>query len=542
MKNLTKIFTFLLAAVCLFNSCKNPASEMNIIFDADVIKYKATLILKSSTGEELPSNINVTVEGQDAASIYDFSGTKKIYAPAGIVTIGVTPKDVPTANKDLAFDVLITAPGYEPKRIPMTILFNQFQQIVNVTMLKTVAPSPASTVVIADAPLTNGTPAAPLTFTTPTSATVEETTTVTIPAGTQFKAANGTTLTGSTLTAQIININPDEPAALTLFPGGKLSADDVVLPGGNTGDAFFLPAGFTDIRMFIGGVEIKQFSTPITVSIQVDPEFMPQSTGTPVKAGDQLSIFSYQTETGRFTYEGVGTVAMVNGKPTVNFQTNHLTVFFIGDYIERPATCGIPQATFVAPWMNMGTEPMTVEIWNDTQTDRLAVETIIISNGKVEPLDGLPAGIPLKYRVINSTGQVLAQGGIADACSMGDFEIVLGAPTGPPVENISLLLNVNCPGKGQIIVPNFDLFYRPAESNGAFELLGTAEAGTLKTTLLKVGSSYDFRATWKNQVKVIDNRTITDLDQSTTVGENDFLGTKSPQYNKMLLIEACKDF
>ncbi|WP_256003375.1 hypothetical protein [Pedobacter deserti] len=541
MKNLTKILTFLLAAVCLFNSCKNPASEMNIIFDADVIKYKATLILKTSTGGSLPDNVNITVEGPDAAGIYDFSGTKKIYAPAGIVTIGVAPKSEPTATKDLAFDVLITAPGYEDKRIPMTILFNQFQQIVNVTLLKTLTPSPASTVRSVDAKLSpTGATTDPVIVTTPTSATVEETTTITIPAGVTFKDANGNAVTGSTLTARAVNFDPEEPAALALFPGGQLIAPNVQLPTGGTGEAFFLPAGFADIQMFVGGVEVKQFSNPIAISIQVDPSFTPRSTSQPIKVGDELSIYSYSPSDGQFKYEGMGEVITDGtGKLAVSFQTTHLTIFIVGDVVPKPATCAVPQITFSAPWMNTGTAPMTVEIWNDAGTKLLASEQVIVSNGKIEPFDGLPS-FGVRYKVLYTNGQLLAEGAISEPCSGGNITIVLGEPNGTPIQNVSLLIGVNCPGVGPIVVPNFTLFYRE-HNKGNFEILGTAEKGALQTTLLKVGTEYDFRATWGSQTKTVIKRMITELDNSAVVDEEGFLGGNAADYNRKLLIEACKN-
>jgi len=103
MKNFTKLLSFLLVVVFLSNGCRNPAYEVNVLFDAQVITYKAGLQLKDANGAALPGNIDVTVTGADAGSIYDFSGTKKIYAPNGVITLGVHPKEIPTASKTLSF-------------------------------------------------------------------------------------------------------------------------------------------------------------------------------------------------------------------------------------------------------------------------------------------------------------------------------------------------------------------------------------------------------------------------------------------------------
>lgn len=540
MKLNLKIYSFFLLAAFLFNSCRNPAYDIDVLFDADVIQYKATIIVKDGNGAVLP-NLNVSVTGPDAASIYDFSGTKQIFAPSGVITLGVTPKAVPTAGKSLSFNVIVKGAGYEDKNIPVTISVDQFSQILNVTMLKVAVPTEATTVITKDVPLAaDGKTLTATTIETPASSTVPQTTSITIPAGTQMRDAAGKILTGSTLTVRTINYDANDEASVDMFPGGSLSAPDVLNEDGTTGSAFFMPAGFANIQMFIDGVEVKTFSTPITISIQVDPTFKPQATGQAIKAGDKLSVHSYDVGTGKFNFETIGTVAVdAKGKLAVAFPMSHLTIFVVGDVIKTDA-CVEPSITFVAPWLNDGTQTVTFEVLSADGSRVLVTRTILVSNGLISKMSGLPA-VAAQYRIKDNSGRVLAEGALANSCAGANVSITIGAPTGAPVQNISLILNVNCPGKGLIIVPNFDLFYKPAgAANTEYKLLGTTENGILKTTSLTIGSSYDFRATWKNETKVVRNRTITNLDMSTVVGENDNLGTKSPNYNKSLLIEACK--
>jgi hypothetical protein len=540
MRTFFKLFSFVFAAVFLLNGCKNPAENLNVLFDADVIKYKATFILSNADGTALPTNIAVSVNGPDAASIYDFSGSKTIFSPAGVITIGVAPSGVPTSGKPVVFNLIIKSAGYQDKNIPVSITADQFSQIVKVTMLKTVTTTPSTTVAVAEAPLAaDGKTTTVTNITTPTSSTVSETTSISIPAGTQFKSADGTILTGGSVTAQAINFDASDPATLAMFPGGKLSAPNVVGPSG-TGSAFFIPAGFTDIQMFVGGVEVKNFTTPINVGIQLDPTFKPLSSGAAVKEGDKLSVYSYQSSTGQFKFEKEGTVTKdAAGKVSVSFTTDHLTIFIVGDVVAT-ASCKDPKVTYVAPWLNTGTAPLTVQILSNDESKVIASSLVVVSNGKVDSFKGLPA-IPVKYRVLDAAGKVLSSGSIAAPCAGADITITIGAPDGPAIQNITLVLNVNCPGKGPITVPNFDLFYRLA-GTGTYQPLGTAQSGLIKTALLKVGTAYDFRATWKNEIKVVNNRLITDLDMSTTVGDGANLGGKDPVGNRALLIEACKGF
>lgn len=539
MKNFTKLLSLLMVGLFFLNSCRNPAYEVNVLFDAQVITYKAGLQLADANGAALPANIDVTVTGTDAGSIYDFSGTKKIYAPNGIITLGVHPKEIPTASKTLSFNVIIKIPGYEEKNIPMTIAVGQFNQdIKGITMVKTTVPTPYTSVAVKDFPLgANGATTATASFSTPSTTAVPQTTAISIPAGTTFKDAAGNTLTGGAITAQAINFDASDPALVSLFPGGDLSAPNVIGKDGTTGAAFFSPAGFTDITMFVGGVEVRTFSTPIDVSIQVAPTFKLNGSATPIKVGDVLSVYSYQVSTGQFKYETeVAAVLDNSGKLSIPFKTNHLTKFIVGEVFTLKG-CTAPNVTFVADWLGANSTTVTVDVYSDNGTKLEATSELQIFNGTVVSFDELPP-YAVSYTV-KRAGVVVAAGNITDPCAGAPVTITLANPA-VPVELVTLLLNVKCP-QGQITVPNFDLYYKPVGApDSQYKLLGTVLKGSIKTTLLKVGVNYDFRAFWGNQVKTVVNRPISLSDMSVTVGENDFLGTKSPQYNKSLLIEACK--
>ena len=520
----------------VFSGCRNPAYDLNVLFDAAVIQYKATLILKDAAGGTLPNNITATITGTDAASIYDFSGTKAIPVTAGVITLGVTPKDIPTSAKTLSFNVVISAPGYDTKIIPATIALNQFGQIITVYLLKTVVPTPTSSVVSTEIPVNAaGATTAPVTFSTPSTGNVPQQTAITVPAGVSFKDAAGTTLVGP-VTAQAVNFDASDPAAISLFPGGDLSGTNVTLPNGSVGAAFFFPAGFTDVNMYVGGVAVRNFTTPITIGMQLDETFKPQATGAAVKVGDQLGIYSYRD--GAFKFEtNASVIRDAAGKLAVSFTTNHLTVFICGDVVAT-ATCKVPNVTYSAAWMGTAQTPLEVQITSFDGLKILSTKTVLISDGLKDVFAELPP-VAVKYRILDANAVVLASGTIADPCSGTDFTIVVGQP-GTPVTNVTLVLNVECPGKGLISVPDFDLFFKPAGSNAGYTILGTAKKGIIASTLLKVGSSYDFRAIWGKQTKDVFAKVITAADLSTTVGDGKNLGT-TVDANRALLIQACKN-
>ncbi len=531
----------MLVVAFLFNSCRNPAYELNVIYDAQVITYKATIELVDASGAPLPDNIDVTVTGTDAGSIYDFSGTKKIYAPAGIITVGVHPKEIPTAAKPaLNFNLVVKIPGYVEKLLPLTINLNQFSQgIKGVTMVKVVVPSPATAVVVRDIPLsTTGATTTTTTFGTTTSTNVPQTTAITVPAGVTFKDAAGNNIVGGTLTAQAVNYDAADPGFAALFPGGDLKAPNVVLPNGQTSSAFFYPAGYTEVNMYVGGVEVRNFSTPITIAMQLDPTFVAPGSALPVKAGDQLGVYSYQVSTGQFKFETNATVVDVAGKPTLSFTTNHLTGFFAGVVVATPG-CLDPIATIVAPDYPAGVSTtITLSAVNNT-TRIYSEKDYTLSNGATVRFDNLPPS-PVAYTIKRtSDGLVLAAGQILDPCAGAPLNITLPPPSSP-LTIVKLNLNVVCPGK-TFVVPNFDLFYKVTGSTEDFKFLATASGGKIFTTDLKVGTRYDFRATWGSRVKSVGSRLIETADMSTTVDQAGFLGNTQIDANRALLIQACSE-
>ena len=548
MKKILSLFSFMLFATVLLNSCRNPAYEMNVLFDAEFIKYSVALSMRGANGEALPNNISVTIEGDDAASIYDYTGTKaikvaKVNADLAVSTIGVTPKAIPVGSSEVNFNVIITAPGYEPKNIPVEMVEGQFRQALDVTLLQSVKPTEASTVLNRDIALTNGSNPTQIVLTTPTSATVQTSTTVTIPAGNKFFNAANQELTGSTLALQVINFDASDPFSIDLFPAGTLNSKNVTDETGKLVEAFFVPAAFADVKMFLNGQRIRRFATPITISLQLDPNYI-MADGEKVKVGDKLPVYSYHVEEGDFDYHVEGTVANdASGKLSVTFTTDHLTIFIVGEVFIKTENCVAPTLTFSAPWLGTANPPaqqeMTLTIFDATNTTKeLGSSLLPIRNGYQVTLDELPT-FAVKYQLKNNAGKVVAEGIIGDPCAGGNISVAVGQPDGPVLENVTLTLNVNCPEKGKIIVPVFDLWYRPVGTT-EFMKLGTTSNGAISTTLLKVGATYDFRGVWGDQVKTVNKKTISSLDLSTTVEANGFIGDNAPVSNRALLIEACK--
>lgn len=121
--------------------------------------------------------------------------------------------------------------------------------------------------------------------------------TLTVPAGTVLRDANGNSLSG-TVTTQLTYFDATTRSAIPSFPGG------FSVNTNTSGNGGFVTAGFSAINMFVGNTAVESFSRPVNVQIQVNPNTINPTTGTTVRPGDQIPMWSYNESTGNWTFEG----------------------------------------------------------------------------------------------------------------------------------------------------------------------------------------------------------------------------------------------
>ncbi|MDP5107118.1 MAG: hypothetical protein NWQ31_13220 [Polaribacter sp.] len=143
--------------------------------------------------------------------------------------------------------------------------------------------------------LTNNTLATDYSITTP-AAKASTKTEVTIESGTVFQDANGNVITGGTLKSEVAHFSLDTPESIASFPGGLTPLSVIDENGEENEDISFITAGFTSIDMFIDGKEVKNFSKPISVGIEIPSDYINPETGNTIKVGDQIPIWSYDED------------------------------------------------------------------------------------------------------------------------------------------------------------------------------------------------------------------------------------------------------
>jgi hypothetical protein len=119
--------------------------------------------------------------------------------------------------------------------------------------------------------------------------------------GTILRDANGNVLTGNVST-QITYFDATRSSAIPSFPGGFLVNTNT------SGNGGFVTAGFASINMFVGNTPVETFSQPVTIQIDVNNNVRNPITGTNVRPGDQIPMWSYNENNGTWRFEGNYTV------------------------------------------------------------------------------------------------------------------------------------------------------------------------------------------------------------------------------------------
>lgn len=516
--------------------------DVEIQVSTDIIRYSTLLQVEDGNGNPV-SNLTVNITGLDADNIYNLAGTKTFVLQGGILGLGVHPHNDPREDLPVSFNIELSGPGYLSQNIPMTIHKGQLQQIVKTDVLNIYKAPAGIAVATPTAPLQGGATATEITLETTAQNEATEVTKITVPAATQFQDAGGSALIGNQVSAVIAHVDPSKETALNIFPGGSLISTNVQTENGNMAGTF-IPAGLVNIDMSVGGVAVKNFSQPISVALQIDPAFTNMNSGTVIKAGDMLGIYSYETTTGQWKFEYNEEVQLIDGKLTVVFETSHLTWFMAGSFVTSCPT--FQSITLTGTWLTPGIKyPMTVEAMLAGKVVASVQADISIADNLVR-LNNLPEqGVSI--RVKNENGEVLAVKAITGLCNSVS-SISLARP-GVINKRVTMQLYVRCPNNVASIgvLPTFYLYYRvakPTADVSGYKMLGVVEKGFISTTALTPGTvNYDFKAVWGDQVKYAHNKTVA-ADNTATVGdgEEELIGEIDPMNNLQLLKEKCKEF
>ncbi|PVH25595.1 hypothetical protein DC487_06535 [Sphingobacterium corticibacter] len=538
MTKMKKLATYICALILISvaGSCENPLKDFDLLISTEVIRHSATLRIVDENGSTI-NGVSVALESGDTQDIYNMNGFRDFKPTENLVTFGLDPKRVASAAAPVRFMVAISASGYTTQIVPVSIT-DASAGIETIILRKpSQLPDGVSEVRRNIALGANGATLEPITISLPAAEGGGQVS-LDIPAGTQFRDANGNLIVGTNLEVVVGSIDGRNRDAQSILPGGSLRSSNVVLEGGASSAGTFSPAAVTRINMVINGIAVRQFSQPLSLGLPVSSDYVSPLTNRAISTAESFQVFTNSSSDRIWRFEQNAVVTGDTGAGyRVTFPITHLTFFLAGEF---GAACNVqPVISFTGDWMaNGSTYPVTVEaVWGGNVI--ASGQYSISSSMKDISVADLPtSGVTIVVK--NAAGTVIAET-VLGACGQ-TTQIALPNPGDPTNPTATLQLYVRCPEKVDPItlLPTFQLYHRVTGTKD-FQFLGTVTNGFLRTTLLRTdGTRYDFRAIWNNRVKVVGGKTIS-VDNTATVGiqPGDIIGEKAGATNLAILTEEC---
>lgn len=481
---ITRCMLITAAFVFVFYGCKKPSDKVTISVNTSLLS-KAPVLLHfanaNSTSTNQPGDFAVTISGKDSALVQlDGGATSNFKASHGFLPLSLLIAANPTPSSPITFNVSAKIAGFAPLTQTVTIT-KDTATVIDISAIEYANPPSGASTLVASAPLTAGVSAG-YTFKVPTNAGMTEAANIIIPAGTQMLDASGNLINASQLTASIVYYSPISTTSYGAFPGG-FSPTNVVDGNGaliNGGQGInFVSAGLISVKMMAGSTEVKHFSNPIVINMEINDNTTNFVTGSNIQAGDTIPWWSLNEDTGRWTNEGTATVGSevngqlskstysithaIGGKATVTLKPTHLSAFNL-DWSWAVAgasygTCNAPlKVTLHVGAGNSGVYDVALVTTNNQYLAALHGEYIY--DGDVVTFPNTPQIAHAKVVIstfnlyLNPRLPIIAETAPFNPCTQGAIDLTVGAATASSYVNVSLNVDGHCSDKNISTLPS----------------------------------------------------------------------------------------
>jgi len=496
------IKTLSLIVICLgmLSGCKK--YNQDITWQVNTGIYSSPVLLRflnadpAATNE--PKNFTVTISGKDADKVVVESGGTEFKVVNGLLPLALLGGVTPTPGNPVVFNVYADIPGFAPVSQSI-ILTDTAPAVRSVFAIDYTRPVKGTTALLNQTSLNSGASGA-VTMSTQPDADMTEAATISIQDGTQMLDGNGNVISASSLQTRLVHFGTGTTSSLESFPGG-LTAPDAIGKDGNpiNGGVTFVTGGLLSIRMLAGGTDVKKFSKPLNVSMEVNNNVVNPGTNQAVKAGDSIPIWSLNEQTGQWRYESMAVVAPdANGKLAVQFQAAHLSCWNLDWWWSQFGsyqTCNNPLKVIVHadPTICGGNFEVTLE----TKANQYlgALHGTELFNGFECTFANTPIIEEAKIVITNNgTGKVEVESVLFKPCDQGVIEVTIGVPPLPDIVTVNLTVQGKCTNREAAFnINGWFYFYLAATGPLADKVLVYVKDGKTALKLLN-GATYTIEA------------------------------------------------
>ncbi|MGF1923102.1 MAG: hypothetical protein ACQUHE_02900 [Bacteroidia bacterium] len=343
MKTFKNIAVALALTIILFAGCKNPAEDVEIIVNTDIFKSPTLLqFINAKKGGTKPKDFTITFSGPGASLLRTTTGGQSFKVSDGLINLVLDRSANPSPTSPVKFTAIISAPGFAPTIENITITDAKEPTFLKIPLTEYANPADGFSAIIDTKVLTNNSTSTDISIKSPINSGVAESSLIVIPSNTNFKDATGQIITGGQLETRIVYSGTPTTIGNPSIPGGIVSENVVDINGQKLPAQRFNPVGVMSIDMFIGGKQVKSFSKPVSMEMEISPKLINPNTNQPLKVGETIPQWSMEESTGQIKREGDATVVLnANGKLAVKAIINHLSFEFPAFFTlsSLPASC-----------------------------------------------------------------------------------------------------------------------------------------------------------------------------------------------------------
>lgn len=500
------------AAACDLNVTDPTEGIRPIINTKERTNTLAVIFRDAETGEPVgfdnaTSKVTVTIYGQDRDKVIDLLGRKttEFEIEKGFLSFAIIDEIKPSTDMPVKFTLVASAPGYVTTSTPVNLVESGGNPLeiymVNrdrlpdgvtgghVSNVGTTGSEGTQSPIVIDEALV-GTPLPARVF---------------VPEGTLLKNASGDVLAGQ-VDVDIYHFNSSDESSLQSFPGGfsaTISNFDQFLntldPGDDARDSddngvFFTTGGFLSLEMMVGNERVTQFSQDIQVDMALEPG-VTDADGNPVLPGTTVPIWSYNEESGAWTYESTIEIGSEGSQKTHTGSTfnsgDRLIASFNADHLSWWNIDWFGARCFRAVKVNLNgnNTQLRGKLLRGDNRNFLgwgASRALRGSSNFIQFLNA-PRNIPGILELYDMTGQLVETVDLPNMCSTTPVEVNLAPSTEVNVTFNGVGL---CTGMSDIeIRPSLPVYYRPA-SGGMWLYAGMMERGEISVTLPSPSNYY----------------------------------------------------
>jgi hypothetical protein len=524
IKNIIKL-TLTIVFSFLFVNCSTEVPKLNVLVAQDFM-HNVTLVKFSESTDPANSlapydklnNTKVTIDGPDANDVYDMNGHKNFVIQGGSIGLLLDPRKDFTDKETYKVNLNFEKSGYLSRIIPVTFYKEKPDGLVLVSLIKI----PSNLPIGVSVPLNGGTSAiiqktgtidAVNGLTTQIDITADPdanpstndvtSATVSIPAGEIMKDADGNKLSGK-LAVTLVSFS-DQGRSTDFFPGSLFPVEVVTEGGIIKSGGFFITSGFMLLEMNVGGITVKDFSTPIDIRINVSKNAINPVSKQLFKAGDPIDVWSYNQITGKWSFQAHGVINGSGNDLFVDFTTTHLSYFALASLEDSTAICP-NNSSLKINWVGVD-ETASVDCRlefsfineNDVNWNQLYKTTDeFIFNGKEITLLDIPkrASQVEIYDKVNQKSLGIFRFAENELCSSTNITINTSVPD--PGNLVTCSYTAKCPQGYDVLPPvGTTVYFKLNGGTSDYSLLYTVTTENRNninfvTNRLALGQTYDF--------------------------------------------------